>query len=141
MCFLGVSFYGPHRYCFYAYINPSYTWLFCKILRVTDRMRWRKVFLRVFSDIGLYNLIYIPMLLFYTGCVRYRLDFNKACDDVRTKFQACYAAGFGYYGIQLTVFYAIIPRYVRAILSTDLSVFWSSLYSWIYHNIGNKGKA
>ena len=61
-------------------------------------MRWTKVTLRVLADIAAYDLIYCPVLVFWTGCVRY-LDFSKAWDDVRTKWLACYLAAFGYYMI------------------------------------------
>ena len=61
-------------------------------------MRWTKVFLRVFADIALYDAIYVPVLLFWTGCIMY-FNFYKAWDDVRTKFWVSYWAAFGYYAI------------------------------------------
>jgi hypothetical protein len=61
-------------------------------------MRWRKVFLRVFADIAIYDLIFVPTLIFWTGCIMY-FDVHKALEDVRTKFWAAYLAAFGYYSI------------------------------------------
>ena len=134
MIFLGFTFVGPHRYCFYQWINPWYTRILMRMFSITDKMLIRKTFVRVMMDVFGYLWIYSFMNLYYTGLVKFR-SFSIAWSEMKRQFGAASLLNQLYYGTQLTLFYLFVPRYLRAIISTSFSIIWAALYSWISFNV------
>jgi len=79
MAFVGLTFYGPHRIFFYSLAAPWYHTKIIGFFGITARMFWRKIFARVYSDMILYDIFYIPVLLFYIGMINKRGDIRAVC--------------------------------------------------------------
>ena len=145
MTIIGYTFYGPHRYVFYNFINPFYSRYFWK-WGIIAKEGIVQGFFRSIFDVTFYGLVYIPLLFMYTGLIK-KFDVNehpikqipdlwmRSYTDLKRQYWTAYWGLFGFYGVLMGLMYAYVPQFFRPTCSACASIIWAIIHSYITHNI------